>query len=241
MSAVRSALAPALPFPDTDSSGSTPIDGKTEPLWMVRPPAPGKQSIEVLANPLNHVNQQRAARAMAQIQNNIESAERRAAAQYEDALAEAKRTGRSQDVDGITLGDEGVAGAKIDADSHVAIDVAFNQPSYRFDVAGSLQPAPSPPSGVPGAAAVIAVGAHTYRDQRKTERYAEAHTLVFLGRVAAPEVQKVGDNAYAVTAVATPSSNAPIATLVLQFRGNEVLIADLLRKTDWSALLELLK
>ena len=110
---------------------------------MVRPPEPGGLLIEVLANPLNSVNQLRAERAMAQIQANIESAQRRAEAQYERAISEAKRTGKSQEVDGVTLGDEGVAGAKIDAESHVAIEVAFNQPSYHYTVSSGTMPNPS--------------------------------------------------------------------------------------------------
>ena len=240
MSAVQSAMTAALPYPNADRSGAVPADGKAEPLWMVRRPEPGEQAIEVLANPLNQANQQRAARAMAQIQNNIENAQRRAAAQYERAVAEAKRTGKSQEVDGVTLSDEGVAGAKIDADSHVVIDVAFNQPSYTFTVSSSVQPAAQ--VAIPGAAAVIAVPANTYRDAvLEADRYAEAETLVFLGRVAAPEVQKRAEHSYEVVASVTPASGAAVATLVLHFRGNEVLIADLLRKTDWPALLELLK
>ena len=67
----------------------------------------------------------------------------RATAQYDRAVAEAKRTGKSQDVDGVTLNDEGIAGARIDADSHVAIEVAFNQPSYHFNVASGTMPHPS--------------------------------------------------------------------------------------------------
>jgi hypothetical protein len=237
--AVRSAMAPALPFSDTDQSGVFPRDGKTEPLWMVRPPEPGDLMFEVIANPLNEANQLRAARAMAQIQDNIESAQRRAAAQYEHAIAEAKRTGKSQEVDGVTLGDEGVAGAKIDADSHVRIDVAVNQPSYKFAIASSDQPAPPPQVAIPGAAAVIAIASNTYRDERRTERYAEADTLVFLG-TATPSVHKVADNSYEVTAAAAPSTRA-ISTIVVRLRGNEALIAELLRKTSWSTLLELIK
>jgi hypothetical protein len=239
MAAVRVALAPALPFPDTDQTGASPADGKVEPLWMVRPPEPGDLTIEVLANPLNELNQQRAARAMAQIQDNIESAQRRAAAQYDRAIAEAKRTGTSQEVDGVTLSDEGIAGAKIDADSHVVIDVAFNQPSYTFTVSSSVPP--SPQQSVPGAV-VIAMPANTYRDQQmKADRYAEAETLVFMGRLEAPEVQRRDEHSYAVTAGVTPSPDAPLATLVIHFRGNEGLIADLLRRSDWNRLLELLK
>jgi len=236
MTAVRSAMAPALPFPNSDDDGSLPANGNTEAFWMVRPLQPGDRSIEVIANPLNEVNQLRAARAMAQIENNIQAAQRRAALQYDRAVSEAKRTGKSQEVDGVTLSDEGVAGARIDAESHVTIDVVMNEPSFTFDVASSVQPAPSTQVSIPGAAAVIAVSSNTYRDQgTNIERYAEAQTMVFLGRVAVPEVQKRADNHFGVLATAT----AP--AVVIRLRGNEVLIADLLRKTNWNSLLELLK
>ena len=236
MQAVRSAMAPALPFPSSDDDGSLPANGNTESLWMVRPLQPGDRSIEVIANPLNEVNQLRAARAMAQIENNIQAAQRRAALQYERAVSEAKRTGKSQEVDGVTLADEGVAGARIDAESHVMIEVVMNEPSFTFDVASSVQPAPSTLVSIPGAAAVIAVPSNTYRDQgTNIERYAEAQTMVFLGQVATPEVQKRADNHFGVLATAT----AP--AVVIRLRGNEVLIADLLRKTNWNSLLELLK
>src|SRR6478735_1195957 len=132
MTAVRTAMAPALPFPDADDSGSLPVGGDTAVPWMVLPLQPGDSAIEVVANPLNPVNQVRAARAMAQIQANVEAAQRRAEQQFDRAVAEAKRTGKSQEVDGVTLADEGVAGAKIDADSHVTIEVAVNQPSYQY-------------------------------------------------------------------------------------------------------------
>src|SRR4030095_10195142 len=128
-----------------------PANGNTEARWVVRPLQPGDRSIEVLANPLNEVNQLRATRAMAQIENNIQAAQRRASAQYDRAVAEAKRTGKSQEVDGVTLADEGVAGAKIDADSHLTIDVAIDQPSYKFSLSSSIQPASATPLSIPGA------------------------------------------------------------------------------------------
>ena len=37
MQAVRAAMAPALPFPNSDADGSLPANGNTEALWMVRP------------------------------------------------------------------------------------------------------------------------------------------------------------------------------------------------------------
>jgi len=243
MAAVRSAMTPALPFPASDDAGALPANGDTEALWMVRPIEPGDHVIEVIANPLNSVNQLRAARAMAQIENNIEAAQRKATAQYDRALAEAKRTGKSQDVDGITLADEGVAGAKIDADSHVEIEVLFNQPAYKFDMPTSIQPSSSTQVSIPGAVAVISVPSNTYRDERLGgDRYAEAQAQVFLGRLAAPEIHKRADNTYEVSASPAPAENAaPLTTLVIRIRGNEVLMADLLRKTNWNAVLELLQ
>jgi hypothetical protein len=236
MQTVRAAMAPALPFPSTDDAGAVPANGDTAALWMVRPLQPGDRSIEVTANPLNEVNQLRATRAMAQIENNIEAAQRRAAAQYDRAVLEAKRTGRSQEVDGVTLSDEGVAGAKIDAESHVVIDVAYNEPSFSLDIEASVSPAPSTAAAVPGAVAVIAVPSSTYRDgPANIERYGEATTIVFLGKVAAPEVSKQADNRFGVVT----SAQGP--SLVIRLRGNEPLIADLLRKTDWAQLQELLK
>jgi hypothetical protein len=236
MTAVRSAMTPALSFPATDADGVVPANGNTDALWMVRPLQPGDRSIEVIANPLNEVNQLRAARAMAQIENNIQAAQRRAALQYDRAVAEAKRTGRSQEVDGVTLSDEGVAGARIDADSHVTIDVAIDQPSFTLEVESSTPPAPSTQVSIPGAVAVIAMPSNTYRDPRtNVERYAEAQMVVFLGRATAPVVQKHADHHFGVLATATAPS------LVIRLRGNEALIADLLRKTDWNALLELMR
>lgn len=236
VAAVRAAMAPALPFPASDAEGEMPANGNTGALWMVRPLQPGDRSIEVVANPLNEANQLRAARAMEQIEHNIQAAQRRAEIQYDRAVSEAKRTGRSQEVDGVTLSDEGVAGAKIDAESHVTIDVAVDEPAFKLSVASGVQPAPSSQAVVPGAVAVIAMPSNTFREQPgNIERYAEARTVVFLGRVAPPEVQKRADHQFEV--FATASSPA----LVIVLSGNETLIADLLRKTNWNALLELLK
>ncbi len=145
---------------------------------------------------------------MAQIEQAITSAQRRADAQYERALAEAKRTGRSQDVDGVSLSDEGLAGARIDAESHVTIDVLFNQPSYRVEIASSVEPAPARQVSIPGAVSVISVPSNVFRGEKDQERFCEAEFQVYLGQVAAPEVRRRVDERYEVTAGATPSDNA---------------------------------
>src|SRR5687768_18396253 len=51
VAAVRAAMAPALPFPNSDAEGALPANGNTEALWMVRPLQPGDRTIEVIANP----------------------------------------------------------------------------------------------------------------------------------------------------------------------------------------------
>jgi hypothetical protein len=192
MTAVRAALAPALPFPASDELGSLPADGKATDPWMVKPLQPGDRTIEILANPLNEAHQRQATKAMAQIEQSIEAAQRRADVQYERAIAEAKRTGRSQDVDGVSLNDEGLAGARIDAESHVIVEVATAQSPARAVTTTTA------PAGV-------------YRDDAGNERFREGQATVLAGPV------------------------------VLTLRGNEALIAELLRKSDWNRLLELLK
>lgn len=243
VAAVRAALAPALPFPAADETESVPVNGSPEPLWMVRPLQPGERRIEVMANPLNAVNQARATRAMAQIGAAIDAAQKRAELQYERAVADAKRTGRSQDVDGVGLSDEGVAGARIDAEAQVTIDVDFNLASYAYGIESSV--APSRQAVVPGAVAVVTVPSNTFRTksgQRTEERYCPAETIVFFGALATPEVDERSENAFEVLASPGASSVAsPVRTLALRFRGNEVLIAEILGKTDWNQLQELLR
>lgn len=241
ITAVRTALIPALPFPDSDEAGALPANGDSEAPWMVRPLQSGDRSIEVIANPLNEVNQLRAARAMAQIENNIQSAQRRAEVQFDRALAEAKRTGKSQEVDGVTLADEGVAGAKIDADSHVTIDVLFNEPRYQFTIAAQIEPARVTTVPVQNGM-VYGVPAHIYQEPLPIgDRYSEKQYIVFLGAVSTPQVTKRDGHVFEVTAAPAASPNAPAASMVVRLRGNDVLLNDLLAKTNWNGLLELLK
>ena len=245
VTAVRAAMAPALPFPESDEFGSLPKDGKSTTTWMVKPHAPGDRSIEVIANPLNLANQQRATKAMAQIQASLESAQRRSEAQYERAIAEAKRTGRSQDVDGVTLSDEGVAGARIDAEAHVTIDVDFNKPSYLFSIASSIEPSASRSMSVPGAVAIVTVPSNVYRQKTEPaydDHFCPAESLVFFGGLGAPDVDRRSETSFQVTAAATSSAaGAPVRSLVLRLRGNDTLIAQILRTSEWNAVLELLK
>lgn len=233
MNAVRAVLAPALPFPTTDASGSLPAGGETEPLWMVLPLKRGETSMEILANPLNALNQVRATKAMADIERNIAAAQRRAENQYERAIAEAKRTGKSQEVDGVTLADEGSDGEKIDAESHVVIDVLFKQDEYRLTVTGRTEPT----AFLPFPHTHLEVAAHAFKETREgsAEHYKEFDRIVFLGSFSPPQVTRRTDTVFDVVA----RSSGP--GLVIRMRGNMVLINQIFAKADWDKLAELLK
>lgn len=238
MTAVRTAMAPALPFPASDEDGALPAGNNTEALWMVKPSQPGDNAIEVLVNPLNESNQRRANAAMAQIDKNIASAQRRAEEQYERAIAEAKRTGKSQDVNGVTLADEGAAGEKIDADSHVTIDVMFNENEYRLVVPGQTAPARQASFAYPN----VMVAAHEYDAPPGGGRhYKESERIIFLGPLSPPQVTKRPTNGFEVVTTNSQAGTGAVHSLVLRLRGNSALLDDIQSKTDWSQLLELLK
>lgn len=202
MARVRAALA--APFLASDALGSLPADGKSSDPWMIRPHQAGDRTIEILANPLNEEYQRRAAKAMAEIEQSIEAAQRRAEVQFDRAVAEAKRTGRSQDVDGVTLSDEGLAGAKIDAESHVTIDVSFSEV-------------------VPAGISISTIPSSVYRGDDGIERFREAQSTVSVG------MKRPAD------------ATSGISSLVIRLRGNETLIAELLRKSNWASLVELIE
>jgi hypothetical protein len=238
LNTVRAALTPALPYPPSDEIGELPVDGTTTALWMVRPTQDGDLTIEVLANPLNASNQARAAKAMVQIQAAIEAAQRRSQVSYDKAVADAQRTGRSQDVDGITLGDEGVAGARIDAEAHVTIDIAFNRPAYSYMVSSSIEPSRAP-TPVTGAVAAINVPANIYRDGKDAatnERYCAAETHLFFGALAVPQVQKRSNVTFemSATSAAGPAQAVGVHSIVVSLRGNAQLIDQIVKQAHWA-------
>ena len=152
-------------FPTAMTTARCRLNGNTEALWMVRPLQPGDRSIEVIANPLNEVNQLRATRAMAQIENNIAggAAARRAAVRSRRGGSEAhrqvagsrrrhaRRRRRRRREDRCRIARHDRRGRRTSR-------------RYKFDVDSSIQPAPSTQVTIPGAVAVIAMPSNTYRD-----------------------------------------------------------------------------
>ena len=129
---------------------------------------------------------------------------------------------------------------------HVTIDVEFNRPAYSFTVASSIAPSASRAVTVAGAVAVVTVPPNVYREKTAAstdDRFCQAETMVLFGAVRAPDVSERSSQVFVVTAAGTSPGNAPPAvhSVVVRLRGNETLIAQILRGSDWTRVLELLK
>ena len=107
---------------------------------------------------------------------------------------------------------------------------------------------PAPPLGPPaaGSVAVLSVPAHVYRDRSSKspdeDRFCIAETEVFFGAMTVPNVKRRNGANFDLTATeATPPPTSAIRTLVVRLRGNQELIEQIVRKTDWSQLQALFK
>src|SRR5262245_56934402 len=221
MAALVEALKPALPYPAADEH-DLPVDGNTTALWIVRWPEPGESRVEIVANPLNLENQQRASKADGEIQRAVMAAQQRAQAQYERAVAEFEKTGRTNPIDGITLGDEGIAGERFDASNHVAITLAAVRPPYRARIDSVSEPAVS----TAAFGTIVRVETNVYREraagtQPEVQRFhaCEAHLMFGAG---SPSVSRTGPSSFDLVAA------APLAVVKLQ--GNETVLEQVFQK-----------
>lgn len=236
--ALVSALRPALPFPEAGRDG-TPASGGAQPLWVVRWPVTGDGEVEVVANPLNLENRKRALAAEQAIQAAAMRSQRRSQRDYEKAVSDFERTGRVSGIQEISLDDEGLAGEKYDADSHLLVSIAPLDDDLAFSVATGVVPAEV--TGVDGPTTVIRVPANIYRTAPDAGAPAEEHYcaeqawLVF-GR-SGPAAMAPRDNSPHVD-VTVPVSRGPGAGggAVVSIRGNPALVEQVLRKADWPVL-----
>ncbi|MEZ5286548.1 MAG: hypothetical protein R2712_17425 [Vicinamibacterales bacterium] len=232
--ALRAAVDPALPFPPARADG-TPERGGDEVVWGVRW-AQDQALVEVLANPLNEANRRRALEAEAAIQKSAMQAQRRSQSDYEQALADFARTGRTSEIREISLRDDGVAGERYDAESQVTVSAEPVTGAWQTSVptARPLEPAPAPP----GAAAVVRVSGHVYLEDGPDGMPGSAHycaeqAWVFVGTTAPAIASPSGTNAAALSA--EPGS-AGQAGVVVSIRGNAELVQQVLDRADWTAL-----
>jgi hypothetical protein len=231
VAALVDALKPALPYPEADEH-DLPVNGSTAPLWIVRWPDSGAARVEVIANPLNAENQERANKADVEIQRAVMAAQQKAQAQYERAVAEFEKTGRTNAIEGITLGDEGIAGERFDASNRLVVTIA-RQPEYRVQVASSSEPAVS----TTPFAAIVRIGANVFRDraaagQPEQQRFHAGEAYVVFGVAAPPVVTRTGPTAFQI--VASPEASA--RTAMVSLRGNEGMLEHVLLKADWEGI-----
>jgi hypothetical protein len=224
-------VRPALPFPSSDNDGELPADGSSTAKWfVVWPRAEGERRIHVKANPLHPDTQAATAAAMGRIQEAVEAAERKAQAAYDRAVEEVRRTGKTTNVDGVTLEDEGVAGERIDAELELTIDL--NTPTESFQIHSSV--APKIVKGSQGVSWIVTTDPNTYRDEERgtpRDRFHAAEARLLFGVTEPPTVtRRASAPRFDVTIPPSPGA----FTVVV--RGNETLLKQLLSQADWARL-----
>jgi hypothetical protein len=222
--ALRAALARALPFPEARADATAP-GGATDPVWTVRWPAAGEPRIEVLANPLNPGNRERALRAEAEIQKAVLASQRKSQADYDRAVSDFERIGRVGEIREVTLGDEGVAGERYDAESQLTIRAEVFEGRHAFTVATSQPPEPHAVSG--GPSMVVRVPANTYQ----VTHFCPEQAWVYFGAVTPPAIS-VGDASAAVSIDMAPGASRGV---VVSIGGNAELVNRVLQQADWES------
>ena len=235
IAAVVSALRPALPYPPAQADG-LPEDGNTDVVWSVRWPRPGGTRIEVLANPLHDANREHALEAERQIQAAARRAQQRSQGDYERALRDFARSGRTDDIREISLRDDGVAGERYDAESQLTVEVTEVGAPITFAVPGDRPPVAAG-TRPPGVAALLRLAAHVYEEAGPDglpgePRYAAEQAWVVLGMAEAPEVTPVDGGGSAVTIQGRGGSPA----VVVRLSGNRELVEQVVSRADWAGL-----
>jgi hypothetical protein len=227
MATLINAVRPVLPFPASTPAGDLPADNSATAKWFVVWPTEAEETrIIVRANPLHPEVQEASAQAMEKINIAVAAAERRARESYERALESLRKTGKSGELEVISLDDEGIAGERIDAELEVTIELATAE---TFEISSGEEPVVQP--GTRGAAWVVTIPPHAYRtptgDDRR-EHFRAAESRVYLGVATRPQVAKQAGPLYRVT---LGESGAAVI-----IRGNASLVSALTTDTDWSRL-----
>jgi hypothetical protein len=230
---LKAAVARALPFPQADADG-TARDGATEPVWLVRWPAGDEARVEVLANPLNPGNRERALKAEADIQKAVMASQRISQGDYEQALSDFQRTGKVGEIREVSLNDEGVAGERYDAESQLTIRAQAFDGSHVVTVRTSRRPESLP--AVAGAS-VVRVPANMYQEAATADspaltRYCPEQAWIFFGIAEPPSIAFGDDSAATVSAAQAPGAARGV---VVSISGNAELVDRVLQQSDWTA------
>jgi hypothetical protein len=234
--ALRPALAPALPFPETQPDGTAP-GGAIDPVWTVNWPEAGELLVNVVANPENPGNRQRALKAEEDIQKAAMASQRQSLADYEQAVSDFQRTGRVGSIREISLSDDGLAGERFDAESQLTIRAELFDGTYSFTVATSQMPRALPATGG-GPALIIRVAANSYRDAATPDgsgqaKFCPEQAWVFFGALRPADITRADETRVgASVGTVLPASRG----LVVTMSGNVELVDRVLRQADWSVL-----
>ena len=233
--ALEAALAPALPYPPARADG-TPERGGPEVVWAVNWAEADEPHVEVLANPLNEENRQRALAAEQAIQKAAMQSQRQSQADYERALTDFQRTGRTSEIREITLRDDGVAGERYDAESQLTVSAEIIEEPRAFAVASGTPPEVGP--DVAGATAVVRVRANSYTEEgpgmAETLRYCPEQAWVVIGGLTATVRREPEGQAFAVSVSSAEGPGGRGA--VIWIRGNPGLVEQVLSRADWPGL-----
>lgn len=229
--ALRAALAGALPFPDARPDG-TAVGGATDPVWTVRWPKAGDARVEVLANPLNPDNRERALKAEAEIQKAVMASQQRSQADYEQAVSDFQRTGKVGEIREVTLGDEGVAGERYDAESQLTIRVDAFDGNHELTVATARRP---DVSAGDGDAIVVRLAAHTYQEPGLADGPSAIHfspeqAWVYFGTQAPPTITFANDGSATIAVTMAPGAARGV---VVSISGNAGLVDRVLQQSNW--------
>lgn len=236
--ALVTAVGKALPFPVATADG-TPEKGGADAVWTVRWPAADGLRVEVLANPLNAGNRDRALKAEQEIQKSAMNAQRRSQGDYERALNEFERTGRtSASIREISLRDDGLAGERYDAESQLTITAQAIAATHRYTVSTSTMPEVS--TAVPGVV-VLRVPANAYLEEEVSglpgaARYCPEQAWVFFGPVGAPDIKRLGGADVDVSLTGGGQAAAGGRGTAVWISGNAALVEQVLTQADWSVL-----
>ena len=230
VAAMVEAVKPALPFPDGDESGAVPNRGGDDAKWfVVWPIEPEDTQVIVRANPLHPDTQKLVSSAEGPIQRAVAAAERKAQAAYDRALDELKRTGKTADLDGISLDDEGAAGQRLEAELELTIELVEPAP---FQIASNVEPVVTAgPNGVTWQVLVPANAVQEGSGVERRERFTPSQARLLFGAMPRPSVSRVdGQPRYAVTVSAASDG------FVVVVRGNDALLKQVLAGADWTRL-----
>jgi len=223
---LREALAPALPFPDATTEG-TPEGGDSEVVWTIRWPAADGQVVEVVANPLNPQNRERALAAEQEIQHAAMVSQRNSQSDYERALGDFQRTGEVRsEVREITLRDDGVAGERYDAESQLTVRIEPQHGRLERVVGAAIDPevVPPPDAGM----AAVRLSAHEYGSPL---RYGVEQAWLVFGHATAT-ISRISPEEAGLEIVSSEEEGNWVLVTV---SGNAELVEQVLTRARWAA------